>query len=141
MRTLKTWKTWIATVLLACGASFAQAQSSSEASIEGVIRDQISAFESGDLAAAFDHASPAIRQMFRTPEFFGQMVREGYPMVWRPDVVTFGARETVPAGVRQRVVIRDGNGEVHFLEYEMLPVGESWKINGVRFLEPPRVGV
>ncbi|MFD0981030.1 DUF4864 domain-containing protein [Tropicimonas aquimaris] len=117
-----------------------QAQGSGASDIEAVIRDQIAAFETGDLSAAFEHASPMIRQMFRTPDIFGQMVREGYPMVWRPEALSFGALESQGPRTLQRVVIRDAQGRVHLLEYEMIRLGDGWKINGVRFLEPPQVG-
>ncbi|SNS85618.1 DUF4864 domain-containing protein [Tropicimonas sediminicola] len=130
----------VLSLALAILAGQPQAQEATPSAIEAVIRDQISDFESGDLSGAFEHASPMIRQMFRTPDIFGQMVREGYPMVWRPEALSFGALESQGPRMLQRVVIRDAQGRVHFLEYEMIQLGDGWKINGVRFLEPPQVG-
>ena len=46
-----------------------------------VISDQIAAFQQDDFETAFTYASPMIKGIFGTPERFGQMVREGYPMV------------------------------------------------------------
>ncbi|NVK60379.1 MAG: DUF4864 domain-containing protein, partial [Rhodobacteraceae bacterium] len=52
--------------------------------IQGVIRGQMDAFRTGDVDAAFEFASPGIQGLFGTADSFGQMVREGYPMVWHP---------------------------------------------------------
>ena len=75
-------------VLLAALGSGAGAQDA-QGAIREVISDQIAAFEADDFATAFGFASPAIREMFGTPDRFGRMVREGYPMVWRPGGVRF----------------------------------------------------
>ena len=53
-------------------------------SIQAVIADQIAAFQANDVDRAFTHAAPNIQKIFETPQRFGQMVRQGYPMVWRP---------------------------------------------------------
>ena len=73
-------------LILALGLP-AQAQSDD---IEAVIGAQLEAFAADDFAKAFTFASPMIKGMFGTPERFGQMVRGGYPMVWRPSRVEFG---------------------------------------------------
>lgn len=65
------------------------AASGREAAIRGVIGSQLDAFEADDVDRAFGFASNGIRGMFGTPERFGQMVREGYPMVWRPGEVRY----------------------------------------------------
>ena len=49
--------------------------------IEKVISNQIDAFLADDFETAFTYASPMIKDIFGTPEKFGQMVRQGYPMV------------------------------------------------------------
>lgn len=102
--------------------------------IETVIGDQIAAFQADDMARAFDHAAPAIRRMFGTPDNFGQMVRDGYPMVWRPADVTFLDRTEMGAEAIQRVMIRDGAGQLHFLAYRMVQLQGAWRINGVQIL-------
>ena len=106
----------------------------------GVVRQQLDAFLADDFERAFTFASPMIQNMFRNPQNFGAMVRNGYPMVWRPADVAFGP--AVPRGdtVLQTVIITDGQGTVHALEYEMIPDGAGWRINGVRFLRAPEVG-
>jgi hypothetical protein len=104
--------------------------------IRMVIRDQIAAFERDDFARAFSHASPTIRDIFRTPERFGVMVQQGYPMVWRPDEVQFLEAEKRGGRVFQPVMIRDGKGTLHILDYEMVEGDAGWKIDGVRLREP-----
>ncbi|MEV8466042.1 DUF4864 domain-containing protein [Fluviibacterium sp. DFM31] len=102
--------------------------------IETVIGDQIAAFQAEDMARAFTHAAPAIKRMFGNPESFGQMVRDGYPMVWRPADVTFLDRTEIGPEAIQRVMIRDGGGQLHFLAYRMIRLQGAWRINGVQIL-------
>lgn len=105
------------------------------ADIRSTIDAQIDAFKADDFVGAFSFASPNIQNIFRTPENFGAMVRGGYPMVWRPsDVRYLELRER--AGVYwQKVMITDGSGAVHFLDYQMIELEKGWKINGVQLLE------
>jgi len=110
------------------------------AAIEGVIQDQITAFETDDFAKAFSYASPTIQGIFGTADNFGAMVRNGYPMVWRPGSVKFTELREVAGGLYQTVVIADQAGAVHVLEYEMIPVDGGWVIGGVQLLRAPDVG-
>ena len=57
--------------------------------IELTIEGQIEAFLADDFSSAFTYASPNIRELFGSAERFGAMVRNGYPMVWRPDEFRF----------------------------------------------------
>jgi len=117
----------------------AQAQEDG-AAITGVIQSQIEAFLRDDFATAFTYASPNIRQLFQTPERFGAMVRQGYPMVWRPADVEYFERVTIDGRIWQRVRITDGAGNAHDLGYQMIETDEGWQINGVQFLQAPQVG-
>ena len=126
----------ILTLLLA--APVARAQEAS--AIPDVIGSQLEAFEADDFARAFTFASPMIQGMFRTPENFGAMVREGYPMVHRPAAVTFGTQRVEGTSIYQTVTIRDAEGRFHALEYEMIPDGQGgWVIDGVQFIPAPDV--
>ncbi len=111
------------------------------AAIEGVIGSQIEAFRADDFATAFTFASPAIQRIFRTPENFGAMVRNGYPMVWRPAEVEFRGLEGAGNLYAQQVLVRDAQGVYHLLEYQMIRIENGWRINGVSLLETPPVGV
>ena len=113
---------------LATGA-FAQS-----AEIEANIAAQIQAFKADDFATAFTFASPNIESFFGTPENFGAMVRNGYPMVWRPADVRFLELREVAGALWQKVMITDSNGQVHVLDYQMVQQENGWKINGVQLL-------
>lgn len=104
------------------------------AAIRGVIADQIEAFKRDDFAQAFTHASPAIKGMFGTPERFGQMVRNGYPMVWRPREVRFLDLREEGGRMLQRIGVTDEAGGEHVLEYFMIETENGWQINGVTLL-------
>lgn len=108
-----------------------------EAAARAVIEAQIEAFLAGDALRAFGYASPVIQQKFGTPETFGRMVREGYPMVWRPSDVTFLRGRTVGGRFWQDVMVRDEAGAAYIVEYEMIEGPDGWKINGVRVQPAP----
>lgn len=114
-------------------ASQAWAQPATE--IETVIGDQISAFRQNDLPRAFTHAAPSIQGVFGDPDRFGVMVRDGYPMVWRPAEVSYLERRQIGSETVQIVMIRDGSGDLHFLAYRMIRLEGAWRINGVQLLE------
>ena len=130
----------ILVLCLALGLTAPARAQSDPSSVETVIQGQIDAFLADDFETAFTFASPGIKRMFGTPENFGRMVRQGYPMVWRPAEVTFLGRETAGASILQRVQIVDGNGTVHVLEYRMSPGDGGWQIAGVRILEAAQLG-
>jgi len=122
---------WWAAVLALGLASGAPAQ---EAGHRAVIEAQIAAFLADDFAAAFGFASPTIQRMFGSPERFGQMVTQGYPMVHRPAEVRFLEAVERGGAIFQRVMIADQGGRLHVLEYEMIPDGAGFLINGVRIV-------
>lgn len=128
----------LAAFVISIAASAATAQ---DAEIEGVISSQLEAFQADDFGQAFSYASPMIQGMFRTPENFGMMVQQGYPMVHRPGAVTFLELEGAPPLMRQNVMIQDAAGAFHTLQYEMLQEGDGWLINGVQMLSAPAIGV
>ena len=68
------------------------------------------------------------------------MVRNGYPMVWRPDEFRFLELRDIDGRVWQKVLIRDEFGAVHLLDYQMVQTPDGWRINGVQVLRPPDVG-
>jgi hypothetical protein len=124
---------WIMGAALAvsmAGAAWAQGTE-----IEGVIGNQIDAFKADNFEQAFEFASPNIRNIFRTPENFGRMVTQGYPMVWRPAEVTYLELRQENGSYWQKVQIVDAKGRVHVLDYRMLDTDSGWKINGVQLLK------
>ena len=51
--------------------------------IRSTITGQMEAFRADDFERAFTFAAPNIKRMFGSPDRFGTMVRNGYPMVWK----------------------------------------------------------
>ncbi|MDX5402020.1 MAG: DUF4864 domain-containing protein [Rhodobacterales bacterium] len=135
---MQAWVRMMAALVLALVLGVAPA-TAQERGIEETITQQLEAFKIDDFGAAFDYASPNIRNIFRTPENFGAMVRQGYPMVWRPGEVTYLEQREIAGAIWQKVQIVDGAGRVHILDYQMIQTPEGWQINGVQLLRQPDV--
>lgn len=103
------------------------------------IQSQLDAFQKDDFSTAFTYASPAIKRLFRTPDRFGAMVRNGFPMVWRPSEVQFLEFKDKGGRVSQTVLFRDSNGVPTVLEYFMIETPSGWQIDGVQPVEAPDV--
>lgn len=122
-------------------AALAVPAAAQEAPIQQTIRSQIDAFLADDFSRAFTFASPTIKGMFGTPENFGAMVKNGYPMVYRPAQVEMGELREIAGNLWQRVRIVDQAGRAHLLDYMMVETPEGWQINAVQLLPAPDVGV
>lgn len=125
--------------LLAAGPVAVVAQNSPSQAIEKTISDQIAAFQADDFVTAFDYASPSIQGIFQTPDRFGAMVRNGYPMVWRPSDVRFGELREIGGALWQKVIVQDAQGATHVLDYRMQQIDGVWRISGVQILPSPDV--
>ncbi len=125
-------------VLLASVLAFPAA--AQEEPIRNTIQSQIDAFQADDFARAFTFASPTIKQMFGTPENFGAMVKQGYPMVYRPSSVEMQDLREIAGNLWQRVRVIDQAGAGWYLDYMMVETTEGWQINAVQLLPAPDVG-
>ena len=112
-----------------------------EAPIRDTIQGQIDAFKADDFARAFSFASPMIKGIFGTADNFGAMVKNGYPMVYRPAEVEMLELREVAGNLWQRVRVVDQAGTAHYLDYMMVETPEGWQINAVQILPAPDVGV
>src|SRR5436309_410635 len=63
--------------------------------VRTVVQAQLKALAVDDAKAAFGFASPKIREMFGSADDFIEMVRRGYPVVYRPASVAFLKPERV----------------------------------------------
>lgn len=99
--------------------------------IHAVISDQISAFAADDLPTAYSFASPTIRSIYPSPEIFGAMVKGGYPMIWRPEEVSYFGLRSEDGRQVQRMGFRDAAGQEHLFDYFMVASPSGWKIDGV----------
>ncbi|TAG23105.1 MAG: DUF4864 domain-containing protein [Rhodobacterales bacterium] len=109
--------------------------------IETTIQSQLNAFIADDFATAFTFASPNIKGIFGTAENFGAMVKNGYPMVYRPAEVEMGELREVAGNLWQRVRVVDQAGKAWYLDYMMIETAEGWQINAVQLLPAPDIGV
>ena len=130
----------VSILLFLSAAVPALAQDQRNAGIETTIQNQFNAFMADDVGTAFSFASPTIQGIFGTAENFGAMVKNGYPMVWRPGSVKYLGLRTVSGRQFQKVAVTDQAGALHLLEYEMIPAGDGWVIGGVQLLKEPDVG-
>ena len=108
--------------------------------MQATILNQLEAFKADDFERAFTFASPTIKGIFATPQNFGAMVVQGYPMVHRPaDVKMLESRE-ISGAIWQKVMITDQAGRTHILDYQMIETADGWQINAVQILPEPGVG-
>lgn len=111
------------------------------AEIKDTIDSQIEAFKVDDFTTAFTFASPGLQSYFQTPQNFGRMVSQGYPMVWRPAGVQYLELREEADVYWQKLQITDKKGQFHVLEYRMLQTPDGWRINGVQILDAPGAAV
>lgn len=136
---MRRW--FVLPVLMILSTLGARADLARVPALENVIQDQLDAFQQDDFATAFTFASPNIKGLFGTSDRFGQMVRSGYPMVWRPADVRYLSLRQEAGQLWQRVMITDQAGALHFVDYQMIDTDDGWQINGVQLVRGPAAGV
>ena len=96
-----------------------------------VVESQLAAFAADDAERAFSYAAPPIRDMFKTPDRFMEMVRNGYPVVYRPSRVVFLAPVVVDGQFVQGVQMTDASGALWLAVYQFeRQVDRTWRISG-----------
>jgi hypothetical protein len=99
--------------------------------VRAVVEAQLSAFAADDAKRAFSYAAPAIREMFGTPDRFMEMVRAGYPVVYRPASVVFLNPEWIEGQLVQGVHLTDASGALWLAVYRLeRQPDKSWRISG-----------
>jgi hypothetical protein len=97
--------------------------------VRAIIEAQLAAFAADDAERAFSYAAPGIRAMFVTAERFLAMVRNGYPVVYRPASVAFLKPEWIDGKLIQRVQMADAAGAAWMVVYELeRQADKSWRI-------------
>lgn len=124
-------------ILLAAPVHAEPVSDPDRSAIQGVISQQLEAFRVDDGARAFSHAAPNIRAIFKNPEMFMAMVKQGYMPLYRAQRFSFGA---TGEDFSQRVTIIGPDGKTYEALYTMQrqPDG-SWGITGCSLLEVPGV--
>ena len=97
--------------------------------VRALIEAQLAAFASDDADKAFALAAPAIQTLFINADRFLAMVRESYPVVYRPASVSFLQPERVDGKLIQRVQMADSAGAPWIVVYELQQQADrSWRI-------------
>ena len=113
-------------------ARAAEAVSDSDAkALRGVVEAQLAAFAADDAERAFSYAAPPIRDLFKTPDRFLDMVRNRYPVVYRPSRVVFLAPVIVDGQFVQAVQMTDASGALWLAVYQFdRQADRTWRISG-----------
>jgi len=103
-----------------------------------IIKNQMSAFASGNAKAAYSYATNSLQQRFQNPEFFMEMVRQGYQPVYQPKSVTFGRSKMTKLGPTQEVFVTGPKGKnwLALYSFEQQEDG-SWRISGCYLTTTP----
>jgi Domain of unknown function (DUF4864) len=134
MQTLRLSKRFIALVLmwgLAFGSACAAPAKPADAqAAQAVIRAQLNAFAADDAKRAFSYAAPSIRTQFGSADNFLLMVRQGYPMVYRPANVSFAKPEMISGRLVQTVQFSDLDGAEWVATYQLeRQPNKRWRIS------------
>lgn len=95
------------------------------AAAQSIIRSQEEAIGRDDAAAAYTFAAPPIQSMFRTPEIFMYMVRNGYAPVYRHKSFEFGRATAADGKIVQEVDIVDADGVAWVARYTLEQQGDG----------------
>ena len=128
------WFAFVAAALLASASLRAHADPVSAGdskAVRAVVEAQLEAFAANDAKKAFSYAAPSIRAMFGTPERFVDMVRAGYPVVFRPASVTFLQPLRLEGRMLMGVRLGDADGGQWLATYSLeRQADSSWRVSG-----------
>ena len=113
------------------GAVFADESVSVIKAVRHTISSQIDAFIDKDVKKAYTFAAPNIQAQFPSPDIFGLMVRNGYPVIWKPKSYKFTTFKDLGNRCIQRVLFQSYNGSLESYDYILEKNGSLWKIAGV----------
>jgi len=104
--------------------------------VQHIITEQIDAFRRDDAMTAFSLAAPHIKAMFGDASHFLAMVRQAYPLVYRPRAFIFGSSTISHGLLIQKVQLMGENGDEALALYQMEKEADgSWHIAGCSLIE------
>ena len=107
-----------------------------EKAVQTVVQSQLAAFASDDADKAFSYAAPELRKTFGTSGAFMSMVKNSYPVVYRPASVAFLKPESSGDDVVQRVQMLDASGASWLAVYSLQrQKDKTWRISGCALVE------
>jgi hypothetical protein len=101
-----------------------------ELAVRSTVQGQLAAFAADDAKRAFAYAAPNVREALGTAAAFMAMVREAYPVVYRPASVAFLKPDNNHGQVSQRVQMVDATGEHWLATYSLQRSRKGWLITG-----------
>ena len=99
--------------------------------VRNTISSQIDAFKENNIKKAYKFAAPNIQAQFPNPDVFGLMVRNGYPVIWRPKSFKFSKFRDLGNKSIQRVLFQSYNGSIETYDYILEKYDDLWRIAGV----------
>ena len=99
--------------------------------VRNTISSQIEAFKENNIKKAYTFAAPNIQAQFPNPDVFGLMVRNGYPVIWRPKNFKFTKFQDLGNKFIQRVLFQSYDGSLETYDYILEKYDDLWKIAGV----------
>ena len=107
-----------------------------EKSVRAVVEGQLGAFARDDASKAFSYAAPNVREAVGTAANFMAMVRNSYPLVYRPASVGFLKPEGKNDQAIQRVQMTDASGNSWLAIYSLeRQKNRLWRITGCVVVE------
>ena len=102
-----------------------------EKAVQAVITNQLAAFAADDGDKAFSYAAPELRQSIGSANAFMAMVKNTYPVVYRPASVAYLKAEESGDGIIQRVQMTDASGASWLALYKLeRQADKTWRIGG-----------
>ena len=100
--------------------------------IHDVIRQQLDAFQRDDARGAWQHVAPNLRAKFGDPDTFLEMVRVGYPTVYRHRTMHFGEQVSLDTGETGQWIELEGvdGGRARALYLLERQADGAWKTTG-----------
>jgi hypothetical protein len=122
---------WLAGTALAAPLSAAD-----EKAVQTVVQSQLAAFAKDDADKAFSYATPDLRKTIGSSAAFMAMVKNSYPVVYRPASSAFLKAEGSGGDVIQRVQMLDASGASWLAVYSLQrQKDKTWRISGCVVVE------
>ncbi len=126
----------LALLTLVAPAHAAPFTAADEKSVRAVVQGQLAAFARDDANKAFSYAAPNVREAVGTAANFMAMVRNDYPVVYRPASVAFLKPEGKNEQAIQRVQMLDASGDSWLAIYSLQrQKNKTWRITGCVVVE------
>jgi len=107
-----------------------------EKAVQTVVQSQLAAFAKDDADKAFSYAAPELRKSIGNSSAFMAMVKNSYPVVYRPASVAFLKPEGSGDDVIQRVQMLNASGASYLAVYSLQRQKDNtWRISGCALVE------